>query len=137
AVLRGYNTNASPANCTLSLHDALPICRGPSDVVHLGPGLPRFALRDIGDRDVGELLAQRLGGVGPDAAGGDRLGAELALEQVDDLEHRHLGRGAGERVAALHAALALEDTRAAQRREQPLEELDGDVAAARQLADRD
>ena len=44
---------------------------------------------------------------------------------------------AGERVAALDAALGAQDARAAQHREELLEELDRDVAAAGELADRD
>jgi hypothetical protein len=62
---------------------------------------------------------------------------ELAVEQLDDLEHGHLGGLAGERVAALHAALGAQDAAAAQDREELLEELDRDVAAAGELADRD
>ena len=64
-------------------------------------------------------------------------GAELAVEQLDDLEHGDLGGLARERVAALHAALGAQDARAAQDGEELLEELDRDVAAAGQLADRD
>ena len=66
----------------------------------------------------------------------DSSGAQPALERLDDLEDGDLLGRAGERVAALHAALALQDPRAPQRREQALEELDRDVAAAGDLADR-
>ena len=44
--------------------------------------------------------------------------------------------GAGERVAALDAALRAQDAGPAQRREQLLEELHGDLAPARELGDR-
>ena len=74
------------------------------------------------------------GGLGEDRLG---AGAERAVEQLDDLEHGDLRGLAGERVAALHAALGAQDAGAAQHGEELLEELDRDVAAARQLADRD
>src|SRR5204863_9518334 len=47
-----------------------------------------------------------------------------------------VGGIAGEGVAAFDAALRAQDARAAQDREELLEELDGDLAAARELADR-
>ena len=48
-----------------------------------------------------------------------------------------LARVLDERVAALHAALALQHAGAPQRREQLLQELERDVAPARKLGDRD
>ena len=65
------------------------------------------------------------------------LGAEAAVEELDDLEDGDLARVAGEGVAALHAALGAQDAGAAQDGEELLEELDRDVAAAGELADRD
>ena len=47
-----------------------------------------------------------------------------------------LARLAGERVAALHAALGAQDAAAAQDREELLEELDGDLPPAGEVADR-
>ena len=64
-------------------------------------------------------------------------GAERAVEQLDELEHGDLVGGPGEAVAALDAALGAQDAGAAQRREQLLEELHRDLAAARELGDRD
>ena len=81
-----------------------------------------------------EDVAGGLGGVGEDASAPR---AERAVEQLDDLEDGDLGGLAGERVAALDAALGAEDAGAAQDGEELLEELDGDVAAAGELADRD
>src|SRR3954451_417634 len=74
--------------------------------------------------------------LGPDRAGLLGVGAELALEQLDHLEHGDLAGWPGERVAAAHAALALQDPGAAQRGEQPFEELHRDVAAPGDLPDR-
>src|SRR5690606_39275438 len=58
-------------------------------------------------------------------------------EQLDDLEDGQLGGILGEGVAALDAALGAQDAGAAQDGEKLLEELDRDVAAARELTDRD
>ena len=93
-----------------------------------GPAQPRVTIR---------LATQSPLTAGP-ALGGDeiRLGAQLALEQLDDLEHGHVARRAGEAVAALHPPLGLQDARAAQRGEQALQELRGDVAGAGEVADR-
>ena len=66
-----------------------------------------------------------------------RTGAELAVEQLDDLEHGDFGGVAGEGVAALHSALGAQHARPAQHGEELLEELHRDVAAAGELADRD
>ena len=63
--------------------------------------------------------------------------ADLAVERLDDLEHGDLLRRAGERVAALDAALALQQAVAAQGREQLLEELHRHPAALGDLRDRD
>ncbi len=64
------------------------------------------------------------------------LGAERAVEQLDELEHGDLVAGPREAVAALDAALGAQDAGAAQRREQVLEELHRDVAPAGELGDR-
>ena len=97
------------------------------DVVHRRVGLG-LALGEVGDRGRAEGGLERVDGLGPDLVGGAGAGAELAVEQLGDLEHGDLGGRAGEQVAALDAALALEDAGAAERREQALEELDGDLA---------
>ena len=46
--------------------------------------LARLALDHVGDRGRGEHRARGLGGVGEHALG---VGAERAVEQLDDLEH--------------------------------------------------
>ena len=61
-----------------------------------------------------------------------RAGRRAARRAAD----RDLRRCAGERVAALHPALGAQHAGTAQDREELLEELHGDVAAAGQLADR-
>ena len=96
--------------------------------------VPVLPLDDVGDGGVREHGAGGLGGVGEDRLG---AGAELAVEQLDDLEDGDLGGLAGEGVAALDPALGAQDARPAQDGEELLEELDRDVAAAGQLADRD
>ncbi|MEA2496385.1 MAG: hypothetical protein QOJ29_4296 [Thermoleophilaceae bacterium] len=106
-----------------------------SDVVHLRARGPRLALRDLGDRDRAQLLAHRLDRLQPDLALRRGVAVEGALERLDHLEHSQLGGRAGERVAALHPALGVQDARAPQRREQSLQELDRDLPAARDLAD--
>ena len=63
--------------------------------------------------------------------------ADLAVERLDDLEDRDLVRRAGERVAALDAALAEQQAVPAQGREELLEELDRHSAALGDLGDRD
>ncbi len=73
------------------------------------------------------------GGVGEDAG---RALADGAVEELDDLEHGHLGGRAGEAVAALDAALGAQDAGAPERGEELLEELDRDLAAAGELGDR-
>ena len=85
------------------------------------------------DRRLGEDGAGGGGGFGEDALG---LGAEAAVEEFDDFEDGDLAGVAGEAVAALHAALGAQDAGAAEDGEELLEELDRDVAAARELADR-
>src|SRR5436309_2063470 len=109
----------------------------PLDVVHLRARRPRLALGDLRDRDRAELVAQRSDRSGPQRIGADGLRVERALERLHDLEDRYLGGLAGERVAALHAALALEDPGTAEGGEHALEKLHGDVPAACDLADRD
>src|SRR3954447_7489033 len=104
------------------------------DVVHGRARGPVLALDDVVDGRLGEHGAGGRCGFGEDALG---LGAEAAVEELDDLEDGHLGGLAGGGVAALDAALGAEDAGAAQDREELLEKLDGDVAAAGELADRD
>src|SRR2546425_12401596 len=107
------------------------------DVVHLRAGRPRLALGDPGDRDRAELVAERSDRICPQRVGADRLRVQRALKRLDDLEDRYLGGLAGERVAALHSALALEDAGTAEGGEHALEKLHRDVPAACDLADRD
>ena len=104
------------------------------DVVHRRARRLVLAVDDVVDRRLGEDGAGRGGGFGEDALG---LGAEAAVEQLDDFEDGDLAGFAGEGVAALDAALGAEDAGAAQDGEELLEELDRDVAAAGELADRD
>jgi hypothetical protein len=103
------------------------------DVIHRRARRPRLALGDIGDRDGGEHVAGRLGGVGEHAGG---LVADRPVEQLYDLEHGHLGRRTGEPVAALDATLGAQDARAAEVGEQLLQELDWDLAPTGELGDR-
>src|SRR3954447_20980345 len=73
-----------------------------SDVVHRHAGCAGLALDDVGDRARLHDLAGGGGGLAEDAVG---VAAERTVEELDDLEDRDLARLAGERVAALHAAL--------------------------------
>src|SRR4029077_10098062 len=106
------------------------------DVVHPGAGPLGLAAGDVGDCRIAEGGPQRLHPLVPDASGLLALLAENPIEGLDDLEDVDLVCGAGERVAALGAAVADQDARAAQGREELLEELDGDAAALGDLADR-
>src|SRR4051812_20485015 len=103
------------------------------DVVHGVAGVAAITLDDVGHR----RLAQHLAGGGcrllEDAL---RPAAERAVEELDDLQHGDLRRGAGEGVAALDAALGLQHAGAPQDGEELLEELDRDAAALGQLTDR-
>src|SRR5437867_11869883 len=81
----------------------------PLDVVHLRARRPRLALGDLRDRHRPELVAQRSDRAGPEGVRADGLRVERALQRLHDLEDGDLRWLAGERVAALHAALALED----------------------------
>src|SRR5437764_985417 len=105
------------------------------DVVHLRAGGLGLALHHVGDRRVAQDLAERGDGTHPHLLGlvrtASAFGIELALEQLNHLQHRQLGRILHERVAALHTPLAVQHSRAAERREELLEELQRDVAAAR------
>src|SRR3954469_12614495 len=104
-----------------------------SDVVHRRARGLVLALDDVGDCRLGQDGAGCAGGLGEDALG---VRAEAAVEEFDDLEDGDLARLAGEGVAALHAALGAQDARSAQDGEELLEELDRDVSAAGELADR-
>src|SRR4051812_26874462 len=98
-----------------------------SDVIHRRARVARLALDDVGDGGRAEDVAGRRGGVGEDARG---VAAERAVEELDDLEDGDLRGLPGEGIAALDAALGAQDARAAQRCEELLEELDGNLAAA-------
>src|SRR4051794_15604046 len=104
-----------------------------SDVIHGRAGLAILALDDVSDRRPCEHLPGGLSRVREQTLG---PGADRAVEQLDELDDRDLRGIAGERVAALDAALGLEDAGPAQDGEELLEELDRDVAPAGQLADR-
>src|SRR5687768_13812332 len=107
------------------------------DVVHARAGLGGFAAGDIGDRRRAEDLAEGANALGPDTARLARLLADLAVQDLHDLEHGDLGRGLREGVAALDAALAREETATPERREELLEELDRHVPPLGDLRDRD
>src|SRR5687768_1182204 len=98
---------------------------GTLDVVHPRAGLLRLAAGDVGDRGSSEDVAEGLDALLPDAAGLLALLPHLAVEGLDDLKHVDLLGRAGERVAALDAAVALEQAIPAQGREELLEELHG------------
>ncbi len=72
----------------------------------------------------------------PDPAGLLALLPHPAVERLHDLEHGDLLRGPGERVAALDAAMALQQPVATQGREELLEELDRHPPALGDLGDR-
>src|ERR671916_3121480 len=92
-----------------------------SDVVHRRAGLAVLALDHVGDRRRREDVARGGCRVGEDPR---RLAPQRAVEQLDELQDRDVGRLARERVAALDAALGAQDARPAQDREELLEELD-------------
>src|ERR1700742_1502361 len=106
------------------------------DEVHAGAGLFGLAAGDFGDRRLAEDLAEGADALRPDAAGLFGFRADFAVEGLDDLEDGDLFRRSGEGVAAAHAAVAGEETGAAEGREELLEELLGDVAAFGELFDR-
>src|SRR3954453_19836510 len=116
-----------------SLHGLI---RARLDVVHPRPGLLGLASGDVGDRGGAEGGAQRLHSLLPDAAGLLSFLAHDPVESLDDLEHVDLVGRLGERVAALGATVADQDSGAAQCREELLEELHRDTAALCDLADR-
>src|SRR5438045_947610 len=99
-----------------------------SDVVHPRPRLLALAAGDVGDRGGAEGRAKGLHSFLPDATGLLALLTDDAVEGLDDLEHVDLVGGLGERVAALGAAVADQDSGASQGREELLEELHRDAA---------
>src|SRR4051812_38063615 len=107
------------------------------DVVHLRAGLARLALRDLGDRQRREALAERFDRLDPDLALLAGVAAERSLEGLDHLEYRQLIGRTREGIASLDTALGVQYSRAAQGGEESLEELDGNFTAAGDLADRD
>src|SRR5204862_3079937 len=108
-----------------------------SDVVHPRARLLGLAAGDVRDRRRAEHLAEGFDALGPDAAGLLALLPQAAVQRLDDLQDVDLLRGPGQRVAALDAAVALEEAVAAEGREELLEELDGHRPALRNLGDRD
>src|SRR3954452_15667704 len=75
------------------------------DVVHGDARRLALFLDHVGDGGLGQHRARGVGGVEEDAF---RAAAERAVEELDDLQHGDLRRGLGERVAALDAALGLQ-----------------------------
>src|SRR4029077_1713759 len=106
------------------------------DEAHPRAGLLGLAACYFGDRGLAEDLAQRRDSLGPDAACLVGLLTDLAVEGLDDLEHGDLIGRAGERVAPFHAAVAGQQRRPAQGREELLEELLWDATTLGQLLDR-
>src|SRR5215210_6045231 len=125
---------ATPKRAACPASDRSRRAASGSDVVHRRAGVAVLALDDVVDGRLGEH-----GPCGGRRFGEDRLGAgsEGAVEELDDLEDRDVGGIAGEGVPALDAALRAQDARAAQDREELLQELHGDVATAGELADGD
>ena len=128
----GLATCPSAVDSALVSQICLPRRYRALDVVHGRARGLVLAVDDVHDRRLGEDRAGRRGGFGEDALG---LGAEAAVEEFDDFEDGDLAGVAGEAVAALHTALGAQDAGAAQDREELLEKLDRDVAAAREFAD--
>ena len=108
----------------------------------------QLARGDVGDGHVLEHLAQVRAQRDPDllqrlgrAVVGDLLRAlaadadERALDRADDLRELDLLGGLGEPVATLGAALAAHDARAAQLREDVLEERHRDLLGLRDFVD--
>src|SRR4051812_49003809 len=100
----------------------------PSNEVHPGTGLFGLAAGDFGDRGLAEDFAQGGDSLGPDAAGLVGLGADFAVERLNDVEHGDLFGWTRERVAAAHAAVAGQQAVAAQGREELLEKLLRDLS---------
>src|SRR3954453_6307556 len=99
----------------------MPRPRSSSDEVHAAAGLFGLAAGDFGDRGLAEDLAQGGDALGPDAAGLAGLGADFAVEGLDDVEDGDLLGRAGQGVPPAHAAVAGEEAVAAQGREELLE----------------
>ena len=92
-----------------------------------------LAGKAIGDRRCRQHRARGARGIGEDVV---TFGCQRAIKQLDDLEHGYLVSGAGERVAALYAALGTKHAAAAQCGDELLEELGRDLSATRDFADR-
>src|SRR5215207_5081290 len=110
--------------------------RRESDVVHARAGSLGLAARDVCDRGGAEGGTERLHPLLPDSTGFLPLLADDAVQGLHDLEDVDVIRRAGQPVTALGAAVADQDSRPAQRREELLEELNRDIAAIGDLTDR-
>src|SRR5260221_911366 len=109
---------------------------GPLDVVHRRAGRLRLALRHVCDREPRQRRPHAFGDVAPRLAHLARAGADLALEQLDDLEDRHGLRAPRKGVTPLYSPLALQHAAAAQGDEERLEDLRRDVAPPGDVTDR-
>ena len=110
-----------------------PVCRS-LDVVHRHARLAHLALDDVGDGRALHDGARRCRGLRQDALG---VAAERAVEELDDLQDRHASPGRRRRRS--RPSRPRWERRTPPRRsdrEELLEELDGDVAPAGEVADR-
>jgi hypothetical protein len=112
------------------------------DVEHGRALEARLALDHVGHGEAREEVAEVRPGLGPD--GLDALGGALRaggreppVDRLDDLEDGDLGRRPPEGVAALDAALALQDPGPPEAGEELLEEVQRDVPGLGDLEDRD
>ena len=103
------------------------------DVVHRRARIPSLTLGYVGDRGRRQHRPRGTRSVGEHAG---RAGADRAVEQLDQLDHGDLGGIASEAVSALDAPLRAQHAGAAQGGEQLFQELDRDIAPARQLGNR-
>ena len=103
------------------------------DVIHRAAGGRLLAGKAVGDSRCSQNRASGGSGIGEDVVA---FGSQRAIKQLHDLKHSYRVSGAGERVAALYAALGTKHAAAAQGGDELLEELCRDLSATGDFADR-